>query len=132
MLILLPPSEGKTSPRSGAPLDLDTLLFPTLAGERRTVLGTLTTASALPDALSVLGVGASLEDEVRANVDLLEAHAAPGHQVYSGVLFDALDSSSLSDGARTDVVRLDLPGDRASVRTAAVDAAVDALLARLG
>ncbi|SDF64859.1 nicotinamide-nucleotide amidase [Blastococcus fimeti] len=38
----------------------------------------------------------------------------------------------LSDGARTDVVRLDLPGDRAAVRTAAVEAAVDALLARLG
>ena len=38
----------------------------------------------------------------------------------------------LSDGARTDVVRLDLPGDRAEVRSAAVDAAVDALLARLG
>ena len=38
----------------------------------------------------------------------------------------------LSDGARTDVVRLDLPGDRAAVRSAAVDAAVDALLARLG
>lgn len=38
----------------------------------------------------------------------------------------------LSDGARTDVVRLDLPGDRAAVRAAAVEAAVDALLARLG
>lgn len=101
MLILLPPSEGKTSPGSGAPLDLDSLLFPTLAGERRTVLGTLTTASALPDALSVLGVGASLEDEVRANVDVLEAYAAPGHQVYSGVLFEALDYATLSDGART-------------------------------
>lgn len=38
----------------------------------------------------------------------------------------------LSAGGRTDVVRLDLPGDRAAVRAAAVDAAIDALLARLG
>ena len=36
-----------------------------------------------------------------------------------------------SDGLRTDVVELDLPGDRAAVRAGAVAAAVDALLARL-
>lgn len=101
MLILLPPSEGKTAPSSGAPLDLDSLTIPALAGERRTVLGTLATVSALPDAVAALGVGASLEDEVRANVDLMQAPAAPGHRVYTGVLFDALDYSSLSEGART-------------------------------
>jgi nicotinamide-nucleotide amidase len=38
----------------------------------------------------------------------------------------------VSDGTRTDVVALDLPGDRAAVRAAAVDAATGALLARLG
>jgi nicotinamide-nucleotide amidase len=37
----------------------------------------------------------------------------------------------ISDGRRTDVVELDLPGDRAAVRRGAVDAAADALLARL-
>jgi nicotinamide-nucleotide amidase len=37
----------------------------------------------------------------------------------------------LSDGRRTDVAVLDLPGDRAAVRAGAVAAAVDALLARL-
>jgi nicotinamide-nucleotide amidase len=36
-----------------------------------------------------------------------------------------------SDGRRTEVAELDLPGDRAAVRTGAVIAAVDALLARL-
>lgn len=46
---------------------------------------------------------------------------APG-RVYVGV----------SDGRSTDVVELDLPGDRAAVRAAAVSASVDALLARLG
>lgn len=38
----------------------------------------------------------------------------------------------LSDGVRTDVVELDLLGDRAAVRSGSVDAATDALLARLG
>ena len=36
-----------------------------------------------------------------------------------------------SDGRRTDVAELDLPGDRAAVRAGAVAAAVDALLTRL-
>ncbi|MGY1603830.1 CinA family protein [Geodermatophilus sp. SYSU D00815] len=38
----------------------------------------------------------------------------------------------LADGHRTDVVALDLPGDRQAVREAAVAAALDGLLARLG
>ncbi len=38
----------------------------------------------------------------------------------------------ISDGRRTDVAELDLPGDRAAVRTAAVTAAMEGLLARLG
>ena len=37
----------------------------------------------------------------------------------------------LSDGECTDVVELDLPGDRAAVRTGAVAAALEALLGRL-
>jgi nicotinamide-nucleotide amidase len=37
----------------------------------------------------------------------------------------------LSDGRRTDVVRLDLPGSRQEVREGAVAAAIDALLVRL-
>jgi nicotinamide-nucleotide amidase len=37
----------------------------------------------------------------------------------------------ISDGRATDVLELDLPGDRAAVRAAAVVAAMEALLARL-
>jgi nicotinamide-nucleotide amidase len=37
----------------------------------------------------------------------------------------------ISDGGRTDVVPLDLPGDRQAVRTGAVAAAMEALLSRL-
>ncbi|MGY1620029.1 CinA family protein [Geodermatophilus sp. SYSU D00691] len=38
----------------------------------------------------------------------------------------------LSDGRHTDVVQLDLPGERQAVREGAVTAALDGLLARLG
>jgi nicotinamide-nucleotide amidase len=55
-----------------------------------------------------------------AGPDPVDGHG-PG-RVYVGV----------SDGARTEVLRLDLTGDRAAVRTGAVRAAVDALLDRLG
>jgi nicotinamide-nucleotide amidase len=55
-----------------------------------------------------------------AGPDPVDGHA-PG-RVYVGV----------SDGTRTDVAELDLPGDRGEVRAASVTAAVEALLDRLG
>ena len=54
-----------------------------------------------------------------AGPDPVDGHA-PG-RVYLGV----------SDGARTEVVELDLPGDRRAIRRAAVDAAMAELLDRL-
>lgn len=54
-----------------------------------------------------------------AGPDPVDGHG-PG-RVYLGV----------SDGARTDVSQLDVPGDRAAVRAGAVEAAVQTLLARL-
>ena len=54
-----------------------------------------------------------------AGPDPVDGHG-PG-RVYLGV----------SDGQRTDVVELDLPGERADVRAGAATAAVTALLARL-
>ena len=50
MLLLLPPSEGKTAPRRGAPVDLDTLSSPALNPLRATVLDALVEVSARPDA----------------------------------------------------------------------------------
>ena len=100
MLILLPPSEGKSAPASGAPIDLDSLLLPQLSGERHTLMGTLESVSGTPGALKVLGVGASLAAEVEANLHLTTNPAAPAHQVYNGVLYDALDYASLSSTAK--------------------------------
>ncbi|PFG35416.1 hypothetical protein ATL41_0094 [Flavimobilis soli] len=98
MLILLPPSEGKTAPTSGAPVDLDTLVHAELAPARRKALEALAEASAHDDALEVLGVGASLMEEVARNTALTTAPAAPGARVYTGVLYAAADLASVLDG----------------------------------
>lgn len=100
VLILLPPSEGKTAPRSGAPLDLESLVLPSLAGERTTAMGILSAVSSAPDAAEVLGVGEAVRSDIEANMVLFESPAAPAHQVFTGVLFDALDYASLPEAAR--------------------------------
>ncbi|MFP5367590.1 MAG: YaaA family protein, partial [Actinomycetes bacterium] len=100
MLILLPPSEGKTAAGGGHPLDLASLAFPRLTDARREVLTALSKVSARSDAHAVLSVGHSLKDEVRRNIDLLEAPAAPAHSVYSGVLYDALGYRSMTSAQK--------------------------------
>ncbi|MDP5225623.1 MULTISPECIES: peroxide stress protein YaaA [Arthrobacter] len=96
MLILLPPSEGKTAASSGAPVDFANLSFPSLNEARAEVLEALGTVSAHEDALALLGVGASLHEEVARNTRLRHESAAPAHSVYSGVLYDALGYASLT------------------------------------
>jgi cytoplasmic iron level regulating protein YaaA (DUF328/UPF0246 family) len=100
VLVLLPPSEGKTVPRRGRPLDLGTLSFPPLTETRRTVLRSLAAASASPDALTLLDVPPTLGDEVDRNLVLATAPTAPAAAVYSGVLYGALGLSSLDTAAR--------------------------------
>ncbi|MCQ9165303.1 peroxide stress protein YaaA [Arthrobacter sp. STN4] len=90
MLILLPPSEGKTPADAGAPVDLGQLHFPGLTGARREVAAALADVSAREDALAHLGVGASLAHDVLRNARLAAEPAAPAHSIYSGVLYDAL------------------------------------------
>ena len=100
MLILLPPSEGKTAPRRGAPLDLDTLSHPSLNDVRRDVLDALVAASLRDDAAAVLGVGHTQTDLVARNRDLTTAPTARADRVYTGVLYDALGFADLSPAAR--------------------------------
>lgn len=90
MLILLPPSEGKTPATSGSPIDLAQLHFTDLTAARQEVAAALAQVSARDDALSHLGVGASLAHEVLRNTRLKQEPAAPAHSVYTGVLYDAL------------------------------------------
>jgi cytoplasmic iron level regulating protein YaaA (DUF328/UPF0246 family) len=106
VLILLPPSEGKTAPRRGSPLRQDTLAFPALAGPRAAVLDALVGLCARDDedgvqaAARTLGLGPTQTEEVRRNAGLRDAPAARADRVYSGVLYEALDLAGLDAAAR--------------------------------
>jgi hypothetical protein len=102
VLILLPPSEGKTSPAAGPKLDLAALSFPELNRGRTATLKALIDVCAKDpkSAASILGLGPTQADEVRVNALLRKAACAPAVEVYTGVLFDALDVTSLGKPAR--------------------------------
>jgi uncharacterized protein len=99
VLVLLPPSEGKTAPAEGAPVDVAALDHPGLAAHRRTVLDALAKVSAHPDAPRVLGTGPSLAGEVERNTRLDTEPAAPASSVYTGVLYAAAGLADLPDDA---------------------------------
>jgi cytoplasmic iron level regulating protein YaaA (DUF328/UPF0246 family) len=99
-LILLPPSEGKTGRTRGRSVDLETLSFPDLNPVRENVLDALAKVSASADAFGVLGVGASLKDEVERNTRWRTEPAVPVSELYSGVLYDALGYATLPAGTK--------------------------------
>ena len=103
MLILLPPSEGKTSPRRGKPLDLASLSFPELESHRAEVLDALVALCTTDEpaaAARVLGLGTTQTADVAANARLSGAPTARADAVYSGVLYEALGIGSLTGPAR--------------------------------
>jgi cytoplasmic iron level regulating protein YaaA (DUF328/UPF0246 family) len=102
VLILLPPSEGKTAPRRGKPLDLASLAAPSLTGTRTTLLEALTTLCRDdPDkAAAVLDLGPAQRDLVHRNAGLEAAPTARADAIYPGVLYDALGLATLSPAAR--------------------------------
>lgn len=106
MLILLPPSEGKTAPASGDPVDLASLSHPALEPQRRRVGEALAKVSGQRNASDVLGVGPSLHAEVERNRSVWTNPAAAAASVYSGVLYDAShmshwDSAVMERGRRS-------------------------------
>ena len=106
MLILLPPSEGKTSAATGDPVDLSSLWLPGLAAPRKRVLSRLvamskrTSTRAVAESLATLGITAGQAPELVRNAGLLTSATAPAASVYSGVLYEALDARSLAPPAR--------------------------------
>ena len=102
MLILLPPSEGKTAPRRGKPLDLAALGSPSLTGTRTTLLQALVELCRddPEKAAAVLGLGPAQRDLVELNTALEVAPTARADAIYTGVLYDALDVATLSPAAR--------------------------------
>jgi uncharacterized protein len=60
MLVLLPPSEGKTAPAAGAPVDLAALAFAAeLTEPRRKLLGALEALARVPRGRAVAMLGIS-------------------------------------------------------------------------
>ncbi|WP_324650899.1 YaaA family protein [Georgenia sp. H159] len=105
MLILLPPSESKSTRSRGKPVDPAGLSHRELVGPRRTVAGELAAVSARPDAHEVLGVSPGVADEVARNTRLDTAPALPVRDLYTGVLYDALDLDGMDAAARRRATR---------------------------
>jgi cytoplasmic iron level regulating protein YaaA (DUF328/UPF0246 family) len=102
VLVLLPPSEGKTRPDTGSPVDIETLSFPLLNRVREQVLRTLVRVSSGNPrrAAEVLGLGPTQADALAVDAALATEPAARADAVYTGVLFSALDLPSLDQDAR--------------------------------
>ncbi|MCX5334539.1 MULTISPECIES: peroxide stress protein YaaA [unclassified Streptomyces] len=107
MLVLLPPSEGKASSGRGAPLKLESLSLPGLTEAREAVLGELVELCAGDEgkAREVLGLSEGLRGEVGKNTELRTAGARPAGEIYTGVLYDALELSSLDTAAKKRAAR---------------------------
>ncbi|MDF6042191.1 peroxide stress protein YaaA [Streptomyces sp. JH14] len=102
MLVLLPPSEGKAASGRGAPLKPESLSLPGLAAARAAVLDELVELCTADEekAREVLGLSDGLRGEIAKNVVLRTAGTRPAGEIYTGVLYDALDLASLDTAAR--------------------------------
>ena len=102
MLILLPPSEGKSAPGRGRPLELKTLSLPSLTPARERVLDALVELCRdHPDhAATVLGLSRTQLDLVARNAALTDAPTARADRIYDGVLYEALSLASLSPSGK--------------------------------
>lgn len=99
VLILLPPSESKATRARGAALRWEGLSSPELTPARRQVAEALTAASSRIDAPVLLGVSSGLGEEIARNTRLGSAPTLPARELYTGVLYDALDLASLDTAA---------------------------------
>ncbi len=101
MLVLLPPSETKHPGGEGAPLDLARLSHPELDPVREQLLTRIETLAADVEASrAALGVGATQDAEIARNAVVRTVPTMPALDRYTGVLYDALDVSSLTRGQR--------------------------------
>ncbi|MFI2504967.1 peroxide stress protein YaaA [Streptomyces sp. NPDC018972] len=102
MLVLLPPSEGKAASGRGAPLKPESLSLPGLTAAREAALAELVDLCTDDEdkAREVLGLSEGLRGEVAKNAELRTAGARPAGEIYTGVLYDALDLASLDAAAK--------------------------------
>lgn len=102
MLILLPPSEGKTAPTAGDVLDLHALGSPALTPTRRIVLDSLMRfcQGSQKRAMERLGLGPTQVEAIERNATLTEQPCARADEVYTGVLYAAWAPAERSAAAR--------------------------------
>jgi cytoplasmic iron level regulating protein YaaA (DUF328/UPF0246 family) len=102
VLILLPPSEGKTAPARGPSLSMKSVDFAEFNPVRERILDALIKVSKGPRsrARTILGVSERLDHEIDRNVEARQAPCAPAGEIYTGVLYDALEWSTLTAAQR--------------------------------
>jgi cytoplasmic iron level regulating protein YaaA (DUF328/UPF0246 family) len=101
--MLLPPSEGKATPRRGGRLDLSALaLAAELRGAREVVLDALIALCRGPadTAAQVLELSPGLVGEIETNRNLRAAPTTTAAKLYTGVLFEHLGLERLDAAAR--------------------------------
>ena len=99
--IILPPSETKRPGGDGPPLDLSALALPELLVARQQVVAALIgLAGDEQQARRVLKLSSRQLDDIGRNRALASAGTLPAVDRYTGVLFDALDASTLSSASR--------------------------------
>lgn len=102
MLLILPPSETKRDGgAAGSTLDLWQLGYWALTPQRKQAVAALTAISRnVAASTSALGLGPTQRFEIDRNRTLMSSPLLPALDRYTGVVYDALDTESLSAAAR--------------------------------
>ena len=100
VIVLLPPSETKRSGGDGPPLQLRSLNSPALTPLRTELVGELIALAADPEGCRrALSISVGQDDEISRNAAVLKSPTLPAIHRYTGVLYDALDVTSLTGAA---------------------------------
>ncbi|CAB0516125.1 peroxide stress protein YaaA [Corynebacterium diphtheriae] len=94
MLIVLPPSETKAVGGKNPAIDFDSLHFPTLNPIRKEIAHDLARLD-ISQAQEILKLSQKLLPEAQRNIELFQSPTMPAVLRYTGVLYDALDATSL-------------------------------------
>nr|WP_211176654.1 peroxide stress protein YaaA [Pseudonocardia acidicola] len=97
---MLPPSETKRAGGDGPPLTLDALSHPELDPVRKELVDELVElAGDVEASRAALGLSPRQDEEIARNAELWRAGTMPALHRYTGVLYDALDVTSLTGAA---------------------------------
>jgi uncharacterized protein len=102
LLVLLPPSEGKSESPRGSKLDLTKLSFAKLKIPRQNILKELIELCSKQPAKAqkLLKLSKKQLKELETNANLLRRPTAAAVEIYTGVLYEALDFANLNKAAK--------------------------------